>query len=148
MKRFCYIFLLLGLAVCAGACNGDEEFNSLPRKISTFVCQYWPDPDVESYTQPSEGKYVVILRGGPELTFDAAYTWTEIDGCGMPLPQVLLYDQLPSPLYRYVEATEQTNAVYRITRTPREYTLLMLNTELTYDVGTEAIHTEEPPFDE
>lgn len=147
MTRFCYFIILL-LAAGMAACNGDEDFNALPRDISSFVTEYWPDPDVESYTHPAADKYVVIIRNGPRLTFGTDYRWTDIDGCGLPLPQVLLFNELPEPLYKYLEATEQLNAVFAISRTPRQYTLLMLDSEITYDIQTQAVHTEEPPFTE
>lgn len=137
MKRFSYILILLA-AVVSG-CHNDDDFDALPRDISSFVCQYWPNPSIESYTHPKADEYVVILRDGPELNFDAAYQWTEIDGCGLPLPQVLLYDQLPEKLYDYLEATQQTNAVFELERTARIYKVELLDTELTYDIKSQTI---------
>lgn len=140
MKRLLALLLPIAL-LCAQSCHGDDDFDALPRSISTFVCQYWPDPDIESYTRPSPDVYVVIIHNGPKLTFGAGYAWTDIDGCGLPLPQVLLYNELPGPLYRYLAETEATGAVFRITRTPRLYTIVLLDGTLTYDPSTHAIHS-------
>ncbi|MCM1036658.1 MAG: PepSY-like domain-containing protein [Bacteroides sp.] len=137
MKKLIYLIALLPLLA---ACSDDGgDYDALPRTISTFVSQYWPDPDVESYTKPRPGVYVVIIKNGPELTFDASYQWTRIDGCGMPLQQTLLYDQLPSPLYRYLEECEYTGQVFLASRTPRRYGLRLLTDSITYDVATATV---------
>lgn len=142
IRRIFYLLLPLAL-LCTQACDRDDDFEALPRSISTFVCRYWPNPNIDSYTHPAADRYVVIVRDGPALTFGPApaYDWTEIDGCGLPLPQVLLYDQLPEPLYRYISATEALDAVFCLTRTPRLYTIRLLDSVLTYDPATHAVHT-------
>ena len=136
MKKLIYLLAIAFVASLAGACTGDSDYDALPRTISTFVTQYCPDPDVASYTHPSADTYVVVIKGGPRITFGSDYQWTRIDGCGMPLQQVLLFDQLPSPLYRYLEEGEYLGQVFLATRNPRRYGLLLLSDTITYDVAT------------
>lgn len=137
MKKtiFCLVALL---AVVLGACH-DEKYLSMPGDTARFVSQYWPDPDVESVTKSADGSTVITLNGGPTLTFDSDYEWTAIDGNGLPLPQMLLFDQLPSKLYDYLESGSYLNQVFRIARTPREYSAELLNSSLVYDLGDDSI---------
>lgn len=137
MKRlFLTLFLIVPLL---WSCQSSDEYDALPRSISTFVSQYWPNPDIESYTHPGPDVYVVVIHNGPRLTFDAAYAWTEIDGLGLPLPDNLLFNELPDPLYRYLTETEATDAVFGMARNPRAYTLQLLESSLTYDIATQAV---------
>jgi len=138
MKMLLYILALpLALASCISDDGGD--YDALPRSISTFVSQYWPDPSVESYTRPRPGVYVVVIHAGPRLTFGSDYQWTAIDGRGVPLRQTLLYDQLPSPLYRYLEECEYLGQVFMATRGPRRYGLRLLTDSISYDVATATV---------
>ena len=136
MKKLLLAILPLLMSV---ACSDGGDYDALPRTISTFVSQYWPDPDVESYTKPRPGVYVVVIHNGPVLTFDSSYQWTRIDSRGMPLGQTLLYDQLPSPLYRYLEECGYTGQVFLASRTPRQYGLRMLTDSITYDIGSATV---------
>ncbi|MDO4319206.1 MAG: PepSY-like domain-containing protein [Bacteroidales bacterium] len=128
--------LIFILFACLTSCQDSDNYRSLADPVATFVSQYWPNADIESYTHPTSGSYIVIIKNGPKIVFDSSMSWTEIDGNGMPLPQVLLYDQLPSPLYRYLEETENTSSVFMLERTPRQYSVTLLNSSLTYDIST------------
>lgn len=135
--RHIYIFIMLVAAVVIPtSCQHSDEFKELPDPIAKFVSQYWPNPAIASYTHPAADKYVVIIKNGPSLTFNGDYEWTELDGNGLPLPRVLLFDRMPSPLYRYLEETTSTEGVFKIVRTPRLFTLTLLDSILTYDPAT------------
>lgn len=140
MKRILMALCIIALGLCS--CSQDEHFGELPRTVSTFITQYWPDPGISSYTHPSADEYVVAVRNGPVITFNASYVWTSIDGGGIPLPEQLLFDQLPDPLYRYLVECEYTGQVFKIDRTPRLYTLQLLNHSLTYDPATQAVRED------
>lgn len=84
----------------------------------------------------SDNGCVVQLASGPTLRFDSENQWMDIDGNGARLPQVLMYDQLPTELYEYLQATEQQADVYVMKRDKYYYKLTMLDTVLTYDIAT------------
>lgn len=139
MKRIAYILLAI-VAVAASSCQSSEDYSSLPDPIAKFVSQYWPNPDIESYSQPTSSTYVVTIRNSATLTFNSDYAWTEIDGNGMPLPEVLLYDQLPEPLYDYLEGDEAIGQVFRIIRDTKKYSVSLLSTTVNYDISTGKIN--------
>ena len=99
------------------------------------LTQYYPNSEVQSYTH-NAGVYHVRLDDGPGLTFDSSYEWTDIDGYGMPLPQVLLFDQLPPKIYQYLQETGQLNAVFAVRRDSTEYALTLLDQNLRYDIAS------------
>jgi len=127
--------VVLGMIVVLGACSSDAS-EELPSAVSQFTTQYFPGIGVKSYNELSDGGCVVQLSGGPTLRFDSDYKWIDIDGNGVKLPQVLMYDQLPTELYEYLQATEQQTDVYVLKRDKYFYKLTMLDTVLTYDIAT------------
>ena len=136
-KTIC--ILLLPVIMLVAACHNDSEYNLLPPGAATFITQYWPDPYIESVTKPDKDETQVIVKDGPTITFNSNNEWIEIDGNGMPLPQVLLFDQLPRPLYSYLESGEYLNEVFEIERDARRYEVEILNGDITYDIATTQI---------
>lgn len=132
MKKTFLLFILSLVALAS--CHGSDNFNLLPEPVSKFITCYWPDPDVESVKWISDDKLVVILNGGPTLTFNGKNEWTSIDGNGMPLLEMLLFDRLPQPLYDYILSGSYINQVFSIARTPRQYTVELLDSTLIYDI--------------
>jgi len=141
MKKTVFILLLPVIGLFA-ACHNDSEYDLLPQGASAFITQYWPDPYIESVTKPEKDETKVVVKNGPTITFNADNEWIEIDGNGMPLPQVLLFDLLPTPLYQYIESGEYLNQVFEIERDARRYEVDILNGDITYDIATTQI-TEE-----
>ena len=127
-------FSLIMLAVISG-CSSDAS-DELPGTVSKFITQYFPDMGVKSYQTSASGNSVVVMSGGPTIMFDKDERWTEIDGNGSVLPEVLMYDELPPELYSYLQSTEQQNGVYELKRDKYYYKLTMLDTVLTYDIAT------------
>lgn len=118
--------------------KNEEVWDKLPDPIVKFIEQYWPGAYASSY-DVDDGEYQVRIANGPELDFDMNYNWTDIDGQGMPLPQVLLYDQLPTPLYEYLESGQLTDQVFEMERNNRNYKLELLNQELIYTIATQTV---------
>lgn len=135
------VTVILGLF--QGACSHADIWSELPPDISSFIVQYFPNSQLQSYTH-NAGSYHVRIDGGPGLTFGASYNWTDIDGYGMPLPQVLLFDQLPPKIYDYLQETEQLNAVFSISRDATDYTLILLNNSLIYTIATGELSGTDP----
>lgn len=139
VSRFCrmaaaalFVFAMLFIP---GGCHNSDLWSELPEDISHFISQYYPNSEVQSYTR-NAGIYHVRLDDGPGLTFDSSYQWTDIDGYGMPLPQVLLFDQLPPKIYQYLQETDQLNAVFAVSRDSTEYALTLLDQNLRYDIAS------------
>lgn len=133
--------LLLSLLIFAGlcSCSSNEDYDNVPEPIISFITQYWPNPVIDSYSHPSSNVYDVNIKDGPSLEFGGDYSWTEIDGNGMPLPETLLFNELPETLYDYLEGGEYLNQVMEMERNNRYYYLDLLNFNLTYDISTQTI---------
>ncbi len=126
-----------------GACSDDDAWDELPSAISNFISEYFPGVGVSSYDEVGES-YRVQVRNSATLVFDKDYHWTEIDGNGVPLPEVLMYDQLPPALYNYLQGLEQQAEVYGVKRGKDSYMLTMHDTVITFDAGTGKISYPEP----
>lgn len=145
--RYCRLTVAVLVAAAVGSvlsgCHHAELWEELPPDISSFISQYFPNSELNSYTHTGT-TYHVRIDDGPGLTFDADYKWTDINGYGMPLPQVLLFDQLPPKIYDYLQETEQLNAVFALSRDSARYTLTLLDQTLTYDIATATISGSKP----
>lgn len=134
MKRFICPIIFTLMALLTGACSNDV-IDELPSAISRFISQYYPNSGVSSYSE-TDNIYKVKVSGGPTMIFDEACQWTEIDGNGVRLPQVLCYDEFPPALYEYLQSAVQQDDVYAVKRDKRYYKLTMLDTVLTYNIQT------------
>lgn len=129
--------LIAGLWACSN--NDDNYYNEVPQPIITFITQYWPNPVIREYSHPSSNVYEIEIKNGPSLDFDGNFAWTEIDGNGMPLLRELLYDQLPTELYQYLESGSYLEQVFEVDRNARTYNVDLLNVDLVYDIATGVI---------
>lgn len=120
------------------SCHNDEPWDKLPMEISQFITQYFPNSGIENFSE-SATTYHVRITDGPGLTFDKNCKWEAINGYGMPLPQVLLFDQLPPALYKYLEETESLNEVFSVERDSSDYTVVLLDSTLIYDIADQQI---------
>lgn len=123
------------LALSQSGCSHAEIWEELPADVASFITQYFPNSELQSYSH-NAGTYHVRIADGAGLTFGPTYQWTDIDGYGMPLPQVLLFDQLPPKIYSYLQETEQLNAVFAIRRDAARYTVTLLDNDLIYDISS------------
>lgn len=117
------------------SCDNSELWDEVPGEITTFINQYFPNSALESVTHTGKS-YHIRIKNGPGMAFDTDYEWTDVNGYGMPLPQVLLFDQLPPRLYDYLQETEQLNAVFSMSRDGDKYTITLLSSSLQYDTST------------
>ena len=132
MRRL-YAALLLAVAMAAvfPSCHKNGLWDELPGSISSFIVQYYPGSDISSYSYGSGG-YNVRLKDGPGMIFDKDYNWVSINGYGIPLPELLLFDQFPPGLYEYLQETEQLDSVFSVSRSKGHYTLSLLASTLGY----------------
>lgn len=120
------------------SCHDSQLWDELPTDIAHFITEYFPNGAIDSYSS-TPTTYHVRITDGPGLTFGKDCRWEAINGYGMPLPEVLLFDQLPPALYQYLEETQSLDQVFVLERNAREYTLVLLDSTLTYDIATEVI---------
>ncbi len=131
------------LLFVSSSCHNNEEWDEMPQEIADFVSKYFPGEGIGSYSHSSTG-YHVRIDDGPGITFDNNYAWEVVDGYGMPLPQVMLFDQLPPRLYAYLQDSQQLDSVFSMERDSLRYTLSLLNSDLIYDIKTGAISGTVP----
>lgn len=133
------VFLASAMSPMLTACdNDDNPWDNIPQNIAEFIEQYYPNFALESATDNDSG-YHIRLKNGPGMTFNADGSWTDINGYGMPIVQVFLFDQLPPKLYNYLQETQQLNAVFSITRDNDYYTLDLLESSLRFDIANDTI---------
>lgn len=136
------IMSLSPLMALMTACKDNEPWNELPEKISEFINQYFPNSEIDSYSE-SAATYHVRITDGPGITFAKDYSWESINGYGMPLPQVLLFDQLPPAFYKYLEETNNLGEVFSLERDNTTYTVVLLDSVLVYDIESEQISSTD-----
>ena len=129
------IFVVAMLSTITFSCDHSELWSDVPGQITKFINRYYPNAELQSVSHTGN-TYHIRIDDGPGLTFDADYNWTDINGYGMPVPQVLLFDQLPPKLYDYLQGTQQLNAVFSISRDNNIYTLALLDSTLTFNTDT------------
>lgn len=93
LRVFLPVFILSAIS-----CSHSELWNELPSGASSFINHYYPMSELNSVTHSGE-TYHVRIDNGPGLTFDESGSWISVDGYGMPLPEVMLFDQLPPRMY-------------------------------------------------
>lgn len=130
--------VVAALLLSVTACKNSELWDDLPGPITHFINQYYPFSQLNSVTHNAT-TYHVRITDGPGLTFSATgdNPWEAIEGYGLPLPQVLLFDQLPPKMYMYLQETEQLNSVFGIARDEATYTATLLENTLKYTISTE-----------
>lgn len=137
------IFVVISLVRITTACSQNNDlWSRVPTQIARFVDRYYPNSQLQSYDH-SGATYHLRLSNGPGMTFDASYSWVDVDGYGMPLPQVMLFDQLPPALYEYLQATSQLNSVFSMERDVPEYRLSMLNSTITFSAETGQLQEQD-----
>lgn len=131
------ILTLFGI-ILLGACGNDVN-DELPQEILTFINKYYPNSAVSSFDEAKNGSYTVTIRNGAILKFDSQMKWTEINGNGVTLPPMMIMDESPAPLFRYIKEMERTNEVYLLSRNSEIYRVEFLDTYITYTIATGTI---------
>lgn len=148
MKRMLTIWLAAVAVAMLSGCSNNNLYEDMPAEIQSFISQYFPGSVLESFTS-STSSYTVIIKDGPTISFGSDCRWTRVDGNGSPLPQVLMFNDLPPELYSYLQETETTNSVFCVSRTAKVYTVELLTETVTYDISTGEItgHHTSPTGD-
>lgn len=128
------------------SCNNSELWEDLPYQVTKFINAYFPNSELQSVSTAGGG-YHIRIDNGPGLSFDSDEQWVSVDGYGMPLPQVLLFDQLPPAVYNYLQETTQLNSVFSISRDAGRYTISLLNSDIYYDTATDTLTGTDPTIE-
>ncbi|MDE6301439.1 MAG: hypothetical protein K2M19_06950 [Muribaculaceae bacterium] len=144
MRKFILPLLIVALPAL-WSCQSSDIYSELPEPLQHFMSKYWPNPAIEAFTPTYDGGYTVTVKNGVTATFNSEYSWTDINGDGLPLPQMLLSDQLPAKLYDYIEGAEMLNQVFVISRNFAEYNVTLLNSSLKYTVSDGMITGSQKP---
>lgn len=137
--------LVLMSATFASCSDDGVDTSNLPEQISSFISKYYPGVEVDRWVNAS-GKATIYLRNSATIVFDNTEdkNWASIDGNGGTLPQMLVYDQTPAALYRYIEENNAVNGVYSMSRNSKEYKVVLLNSRVTYDIATGKVTQNYP----
>lgn len=141
MKKAVLLIVPAVLLLCLPACKNADLWDKIPADISVFIDRYYPNSELASYT-PLKDSYIVRLDNGPGFTFDSSYSWTELDGYGMPLKQIMIYDQAPETLYDYLETIEAVDGVFVLSRNSVEYRAQLLDQTVVYTISSDKVTTE------
>lgn len=141
MKRIITLISLFA-ALIVGSCSHSDLYDGMPRQIQSFISQYYPNSQLLDFVTTAT-TYNVAIKDGPSIVFDTNCNWTQINGNGSPLPQVLMFNDLPPKLYSYLEETEDTKNVYEVTRNSKTYTLVLQDYTLRYDIATGEISGDD-----
>lgn len=133
LGKFFLLPVLIGI-IMLGACS-NNLWDDVPSKITSFIEQYYPGSGVSSYSQ-TDSDYRVKISNGATLVFDREYAWVLIDGNGVRLPEVMVYNLLPPALFNYLQGIEQQTSVYGMSRDSHFYKLTMEDTVISYDIET------------
>lgn len=134
------LIILFAMVVTMGgiytACNDEgKQFGQLPGDIQRFIALYYPEIAVSSHSF-NNGIYSVTLQNSATLTFDSSYHWLTVDGRGSVLPEIFLYDEMPSELYQYLQTTSNLNNVYSAKRNSNNIIIRLTDSTVDYDIAT------------
>lgn len=139
MKSNIYTLIIFFATVFAVASCENDVWDDLPSPIANFFTTYFPGQEVSSYSTTDNGS-VASVSGGVTVTFNKENSWTDVNGNGSTLPSIFLYDQLPPKLYNYLEETEATSGVYKVTRNSEKYHIELKDTYIDYTISSGDIY--------
>lgn len=142
MKRIIPILLSIMAFVAYGCSDNEEVYKEIPQEITSFISQYYPNGAVESFAT-SDNQYRVVLKDGPTLVFNKACLWQMVNGNGSVIVQNFLFNELPPELYAYLQETENLGQVFSVSRTSTDYTVVLLQYTINYNVETGKITGDE-----
>lgn len=137
MKHRVLFLIAIFIGVSLQSCH-NSVWDEMPSEISEFVSKYFPEQDVSEFGSTDDG-YHVRLRNSAAITFNNNCYWLSINGYGGTLPQMLLFDELPPALYEHLQAIEELNNVYAVSRDTKNYFVRLLDSDLSYDIATDEI---------
>ncbi|WP_289856891.1 hypothetical protein [uncultured Muribaculum sp.] len=98
-------------------------WDDLPQPISMFITTYYPNSSISSFDETDNG-YKVVVKSGPTMYFDSDYKWTEVNGNGVPLPSIFIYNELPR-IYDFLLERDEAAGVFKVENNPRSVILTL-----------------------
>lgn len=127
------------LTLTITGCDDSVVLGNVPTHVNAFIEQYWPGCEISALQTEKDKGCTVKIKDGPTIEFDSSEAWTNIKGNGVALPATMLFDQLPQPLYRFLQEMGATGGVYGIERSAESYTLQLLDSKISYNIATEKV---------
>jgi hypothetical protein len=124
---------VMGVMAVVGGC-GTAMWDEVPGRIQEFIAQYWPGSTVSAY-DVVDGEYHVTIKDGASLVFDSEYNWLLINGNGVAIPSILIYDEMPH-IYTYLLARELTHDLMIAENLPRVIILTFTDIIIEYTKST------------
>lgn len=137
MKNGLISLILVIFAMITPSCH-NNEWDDMPQAISQFVAKYFPEQEISDFGITDDG-YHLRLHNSVSITFNNNCSWLSINGYGSTLPQMLLFDELPPVLYEHLQALEELNNVYAVSRDTKSYFVRLLDSDLIYNIATDEI---------
>jgi hypothetical protein len=125
--------IVVGAMAVVGGC-GTAMWDEVPGRIQEFIAQYWPGSTVSAY-DVVDGEYHVTIKDGASLVFDSEYNWLLINGNGVAIPSILIYDEMPH-IYTYLLARELTHDLMIAENLPRVIILTFTDIIIEYTKST------------
>lgn len=137
-------YLITALSILLLIACSDTLWDELPSPISTFITTYYPNSGISNYKEENNTYYVKI-KNGASLVFDSNYDWTQINGNGVPIPKIFIFNEMPK-IYQYLEARELTSDLMEAKNEPRNIILTFTDFRLEYikETGDIRTYTEKP----
>lgn len=137
VRRLWRVLTVMLLALAGQSCANDA-WEDVPSTAYDFCMRYWPEYAIQTYGN-MDGVQVVVIKGAATVYFDQASQWIRIDGNGGTLPPMLMWDQLPGPLYSYLQEIDAVRAVYGLARNSSTYAVTLATQTVSYNVETGVI---------
>jgi hypothetical protein len=133
MTRAALVMAVMVVGAMVGGC-GTAMWDEVPGRIQEFIAQYWPGSTVSAY-DVVDGEYHVTIKDGASLVFDSKYNWLLINGNGVAIPSILIYDEMPH-IYTYLLARELTHDLMIAENLPRVIILTFTDIIIEYTKST------------
>lgn len=137
-------YLTTAISILMLIACGDTLWDELPSPISTFITTYYPNSGISDYEEEN-ATYYVKIKNGASLVFDSNYDWIQINGNGVPIPPIFIFNEMPK-IYQYLEARELTSDLMEAKNEPRTILLTFTDFRLEYikETGDIRTYTEKP----
>ncbi|MCM1029695.1 MAG: hypothetical protein NC342_08690 [Pseudoflavonifractor sp.] len=127
--------LLIALALIIGGCS-HSPYDDMPGPVASFIDTYFDDGSIAEAVATDGGGFVVTIKNGAQIVFDASNAWADINGRGETLPAMLITDQLPERVVEYLTSMELVTGVYRLNRSWHNLRVELADSYFTYDDQT------------
>ena len=138
MRNIITSIVVLVLAITGFSSCSSSPWDDMPSAVSMFIDKYFNEGKVAEAIDIPSG-FMVTIKNGAQITFNSENEWTDINGRGETLPQMLITDQLPAKVVDYLTSMELLGGVYRLQRSWHYLLIDLSDCYFTYDDHTDSI---------